>query len=131
MARRRLPDDVSIGKPSIPQKVASLERDPALDLSEVRGLLRSAALVTIGVLACALAIGACRGAWRGELDSFRDSLMIAGCLLLISWMMTLFIVAAVSIPEIIFWSYRRVVLWSYRKPNVGGGVADEWLDGPT
>jgi hypothetical protein len=115
--------------PSTSRKAVSVERDPALDHLEVRSLLRGAMLVTIGVVACSLAIGACRGAWRGELDSIRDSLIIAGVFLLIFWMTTLLVVAVVSIPDVVIWSYRRFVRWSYRKPKVRGGVADDWLDG--
>lgn len=107
------------------------ERDHTFDFTEVRGLLRFATFVTIGIVASSLVIGACRGAWRGELDSIRVSLMIAGCLLLISWMVTLFFVALVTIPEVVLRSFRRVVRWASRRSNVGGGVADAWLDGPT
>ena len=96
---RTVGEDALKSPPSKPQKAASVGGDHALDLSEVRGLLRCAILVSIGVVACSLVIGACWGAWRGELGSIRDSLMIAGFLLLISWIATLLIVAAVSIPE--------------------------------
>jgi hypothetical protein len=45
-------------------------------------------------------------------------------------MATLLAVTLISIPEVALWSFRRVARWTSRQPKVGGGVADEWLDGP-
>ena len=115
---------------STSRKAPPNEPDHALDLSEAGDLLRSATFVTLGVIASSLVIGAGRGAWRGELDSLRDSLAIAGFLLLICWMVILFAVTLISMPEVALWSYRRVAHWASRKPTVGGGVGDEWLDWP-
>jgi hypothetical protein len=111
--------------PSTSPKAISKVRDHAPDLSEVRDLLRSATLVTIGVVAISLVIGAS----RREPHSIRDCLMIAGWLLLLAWMGTLLVVAAVSFAVIIRWLLRRVARSTSRKATVGG-VADEWLDGP-
>ena len=111
-------------------KAASNEPDHARDLSKARDQLRFATLLTLGVVAGSLVIGAGREAWRGELDSLRDALAIAGFLLLVSWMATLLAVTLISIPEVALWSFRRVARWTSRQPQVGGGVADEWLDGP-
>ena len=111
---------------STSRKAALRERDHALDLSEARDLLRSVTFVTLGVLASSLVIGAC----QGDFLSIRDSLTVAGCILLICWMATLFVVSLISIPEVVIWSCRRIARGTSRKPMIGGGVADDWLDGP-
>ena len=112
---------------STARKAALRERDQALDLSEARDLLRCLSFVTLGVLVSSLVIGAC----QGDFLSIRDSLMIAGCILLICWMATLFVVTLISIPEVVLWSCRRIARRASRRPNAGDGVADDWLDGPT
>jgi hypothetical protein len=114
-------------RPSTSPKAASEERDHALDLSEARDLLRAVTFVTLGVLASAVAIGACQGSFL----SIWDSLTVAGCILLICWLATLLVVTMIWIPEVVLWSYRRIARWAFRKPMAGGGVRDEWLDGPT
>jgi hypothetical protein len=81
--------------------------------------------VTLGVIATSLVIGAC----RGEPHSIRDCLTIAGWLLLLGWMGTLLVVAAVSFAVIVRWLFRRVARSTSHKSKVGG-VADEWLGGP-
>lgn len=108
-------------------KAASKGRGHAPDLSEVRDLLRYATLVTLGVLASSLVIGAC----RGEPHSIRDCLTIAGWLLLLGWMGTFLVVAVVTSVRITPWIFRRVRRSTSHGLKVGGGVADEWLDGPT
>lgn len=55
--------------------------------------------------------------------------MIAGFLLMFSWMATLLSVTLTSISEVVSWSFRRVARWASRK-KARGGVADKWLDGP-
>ncbi len=83
--------------------------------------------MTIGVVATSLVIGA----YQAEPESIRDCLMIAGWLLMLAWMGTLLVVAMVSFAEITPWIFRRAARWASRRPKVGGGVPDEWLDGPT
>jgi hypothetical protein len=122
--------DALKSQPCSSWKPSSKGREHALDLSKAKDELRKTAFVTLGVFVSSLVIGACRGAWRGELDSIRDSLMIAGSLLLLGWMGTLLSVTLISIPEVICWSFRRIARSTSYKSKVGG-VADEWLDGPT
>jgi hypothetical protein len=97
----------------------------AVDLSEPRNLLRFCTFVTLGAVASALVIGAC----RGGLDSILVSLALAGAISLLFWTMTLFVVTCILIPEVAIFVFRRASRRSYRNPTVGG-VADEWLDGP-
>jgi hypothetical protein len=117
--------------PSTSRKSASKDRDQDPDLSMAKDQILSAAFVTLGVLVSSLVIGVCRGAWRGELDSIRDSLMIAGAMLLFSWMAILLSVTLISIPVVVCWSFRRIARSALHRPKVHGGVADEWLDGPS
>ena len=108
------------------QKAASIGRDHAPDLSEVRDLLRSAIFVTIGIAATSLVIGA----YQAEPESIRDCLMSAGWLLMLGWIGTLIVVAMVSFARITPGIFRQVARKALRRPKVAGGVEDEWLDGP-
>jgi hypothetical protein len=105
-------------------------REPAhssIDLSEPRNLIRLCTFVTVGSVASSLVIGVC----RGGLDSILVSLAIAGAISLIFWMMSLFAASLILIPNIAIWLFRRVVRNMSSNPGAGGGVTDEWLDGPS
>jgi hypothetical protein len=115
---------------SISWKASSKRRAPRLNLSEARDKLLFATFLTLGIIACSLGIGVCRGAWRGELDSIRDALAIGGVLAVVSSMAPLLYATLILIGEVAIWSFRRVTRWRSRKPKVVGGVADQWLDGP-
>jgi hypothetical protein len=99
----------------------------AVDLSEAWNLARLATFVTVGSVAASLVIGVC----RGGLDSILVSLAIAGAISLIFWMMSLLAVSLILIPDMAIWLFRRVVRSLSSNPGAGGGVADEWLDGPS
>jgi hypothetical protein len=108
-------------KPS-PQELAH----SSIDLSEPRNLLRFCTFVTIGAVASSLVIGAC---WV-RLDYLLASLAIAGAISLIFWMVSLLAVTSILIPNIAIWLFRHVVRRLPANLGAGGGVADEWLDGP-
>lgn len=101
-------------------------RDPGPDLSEVWGLLRNAILLSLLVVATSLVIGAN----EAQPESIRDCLIIAGWLLMLVWAGTLLVVAVNSLAIITLWIFRRVRRSAFRDLKVGG-VADDWLDGPT
>jgi hypothetical protein len=98
-----------------------------VDLSEPRDLIRFCTLVTIGALVSSLVIGAC---W-GRLDYILASLAIAGVISLIFWAITLLAVTLISIPDITLRLCRRLARGLSANRGAGGGVADEWLDGPS
>lgn len=108
------------------RKATSKERGNAPDLSAVRDLLRSAALLSLMVVATSIVIGAN----EAKPESIQDCLIIAGWLLMLVWAGTLLVVAVNSIAIITLWIFRRVGRATARRSQVGG-VADNWLDGPT
>lgn len=112
--------------PFTSRKAASKERVNAPDLSAVRDLLRSAALLSLLVVVISLVIGAN----ETEPEAIRDCLMIAGWLLMLVWAGTLLVVAVNSLAIITLWIFRRVGRATTHKAK-GGDVADDWLDGPT
>ena len=103
------------------------EVDTAVYLSEPRNLIRLCTFVTMGSVASSLVMGVC----RGGLDSILVSLAIAGAISLIFWMMSFFALTLILIPNIAIWLFRRVVRRLPANSGAGGGVADEWLDGPS
>jgi hypothetical protein len=109
-------------KPS-PQELAH----SSIDLSEPRNLLRFCTFVTIGAVASSLVIGAC---WV-RLDYLLASLAIAGAISLIFWVVSLFALTLILLPNMAIWLFRGVVRRLSSNPGDGGGVADEWLDGPS
>lgn len=78
-----------------------------------------------------VAISLVIGANEAEPESIQDCLIIAGWLLMLVWAGTLLVVAVNSLAIITLWIFRRVRPATAHKTKVGGGVADEWLDGPT
>lgn len=81
------------------------------------------------VVATSLVIGANEG--EGEPESIQDCLIIAGWLLMLVWAGTLLVVAVNSLAVIVSWIVRRAGRATAHESQVGGGVADDWLDGPT
>lgn len=71
------------------------------------------------------------GAYHAEPQTLQDCLMIAGWLLLLGWMGTLLVVAVVLFVRLTPWIFRRVRRSTSQELKVRGGVADDWLDGPT
>jgi hypothetical protein len=118
--------DVVKPHPNTTRKPPPKGQAHAVDLSEPWNLIRLCTFVTLGSVASSLVIGA----WRGGLDSILVSLAIAGVISLTYWVMTLFFVTLIVIPGIALRLFRRVCRGSHRSPEVRGGVADGWLDGP-
>jgi hypothetical protein len=102
-------------------------RDPGPDLSEVRYHLRNAIVVSLLVVATSLVIGAN----EAKPESIQDCLIIAGWLLMLVWAGTVLVVAVALLAGIMSWIFRRAGRATIHKSQVGGGVADDWLDGPT
>jgi membrane protein implicated in regulation of membrane protease activity len=70
------------------------------------------------------------GANDTQPEAIQDCLIIAGWLLMLVWAGTLLVVAVNSFAIITLWIFRRVRRATTHKTKVGGGVADDWLDGP-
>ncbi len=96
------------------------------DLSAVRDLLRSAALLSLLVVATSLVIGAN----EAYPEAIRDCLIIAGWLLMLVWAGTLLVVAVNSLAIVTPWLFSRVGRAPIHEAKIGG-MADDWLDGPT
>jgi len=83
--------------------------------------------VSLVVVATSLVVGAN----EAKPESIRDCLIIAGWLLMLVWAGTLLVVAVNSLAIITLWIFHRVRRTTIHKAKAGGGVADDWLDGPT
>jgi hypothetical protein len=126
-ARRTVGGDAVKSRPDTALNYPPGAKVAAVDLSEAWNLVRLATFVTVGSVAASLVIGVC----RGGLDSILVSLAIAGAISLIFWMMSLIALTLILIPNIAIWLFRGVVRRLASNPGDGGGVADEWLDGPS
>jgi hypothetical protein len=102
------------------------QRPPPPEHKEPGNIIRLTALVTLGALLSALAIGA----WQGTPDGIVTALAIAGSISLLFWAAALF----VSAPVLVGRQAGRLLSYAFRrgKPVRGdGGVSDGWLDGPS
>jgi hypothetical protein len=104
------------------------QRPPPAEHQEPGNIIRLTALVTLGALLSALAIGAC----QGTLDGIVTALAIAGSISLLFWAVTLFASAFVLVDR----QADRLLSRAFGrgKPvrtDDGGGVSDGWLDGPS
>ena len=98
--------------------------------TEPRNIIRFASLFTLGIVVLCLGLGGLFGVRTGRPEHLTIAATICVMLTVVCWAVTLLVAALVVMARSIPDHWHRVSRKPPRIPGEGGGVRDEWLDGP-
>jgi hypothetical protein len=105
---------------------ASQQPEPSTPSPSFRAIVRKSALLNLGMILSGLVMAA----YLGRPDAFRSIGILMGLMSVVLWAATFAISAFVRIARIFWMQGVRASRQPSAHATGGGGLVDEWLDGP-